>query len=137
MARRFQRLGELEAGVKSEIDISPLIDVVFILLIFFIVTTVFVEETGIEVNKPRAATQQDLERNSILIGVSHTGQVFYGGREIGVAGVRSIVARLMRQEPMPVIIQADRETPTEATVAVLDEARLAGAENVFVSTVND
>lgn len=137
MARRFQRLGELEGGVKSEIDISPLIDVVFILLIFFIVTTVFVEETGIEVNKPRAATQQDLERNSILIGVSRTGQVFYGGREIGVAGVRSIVSRLMKQEPMPVIIQADRETPTESTVSVLDEARLAGAENVFVSTVND
>ncbi|MBL9155936.1 MAG: biopolymer transporter ExbD [Verrucomicrobiales bacterium] len=137
MARRFQRLGELENGVKSEIDISPLIDVVFILLIFFIVTTVFVEETGIEVNKPRAATQQDLERNSILIGVSRTGQVFYGGREIGVAGVRSVVSRLMKQDPMPVIIQADRETPTESTVSVLDEARLAGAENVFVSTVND
>lgn len=137
MPRRFQRLGELESGVKSEIDISPLIDVVFILLIFFIVTTVFVEETGIEVNKPRAATQQDLERNSILIGVTRTGQVFYGGREIGVAGVRSAVGRLLKQDPMPVIIQADRETPTEMTVSVLDEARLAGAENVFVSTVND
>jgi len=137
MPRRFQRLGELDSGVKSEIDISPLIDVVFILLIFFIVTTVFVEETGIEVNKPRAATQQDLERNSILIGVTRTGQVFYGGREIGVAGVRSVVGRLLKQDPMPVIIQADRETPTEMTVSVLDEARLAGAENVFVSTVND
>lgn len=137
MPRRFQRLGELDSGVKSEIDISPLIDVVFILLIFFIVTTVFVEETGIEVNKPRAATQQDLERNSILIGVSRTGQVFYGGREVGVAGVRSVVGRLLKQDPMPVIIQADRETPTEMTVSVLDEARLAGAENVFVSTVND
>lgn len=137
MPRRFQRLGELDSGVKSEIDISPLIDVVFILLIFFIVTTVFVEETGIEVNKPRAATQQDLERNSILIGVTRTGQVFYGGREIGVAGVRSAVGRLLKQDPMPVIIQADRETPTEMTVSVLDEARLAGAENVFVSTVND
>lgn len=137
MPRRFQRLGELDSGVKSEIDISPLIDVVFILLIFFIVTTVFVEETGIEVNKPRAATQQDLERNSILIGVTRTGQVFYGGREIGIAGVRSVVGRLLKQDPMPVIIQADRETPTEMTVSVLDEARLAGAENVFVSTVND
>ena len=137
MPRRFQRLGELDSGVKSEIDISPLIDVVFILLIFFIVTTVFVEETGIEVNKPRAATQQDLERNSILLGVTRTGQVFYGGREIGVAGVRSVVGRLLKQDPMPVIIQADRETPTEMTVSVLDEARLAGAENVFVSTVND
>ncbi len=137
MARRFQRFGDQDAGSKSEIDISPLIDVVFILLIFFIVTTVFVEETGVEINKPRAATQQDLERNSILIGVTRSGQVFYGGREIGVEGVRSTVGRLLKQDVMPVIIQADREAPTESTVSVLDEAKLAGAANVFVSTLND
>lgn len=137
MARRFQRFGEPVSDEKSEINISPLIDVVFILLIFFIVTTVFVEETGVEVNKPRAATQQDLEKNSILIGVTPGGQVFYGGREIGVAGVRSTVSRLLRQDTVPVIIQADRETPTESTVQVLDEAKLGGAQQVFVSTVND
>ncbi|NRB74609.1 MAG: biopolymer transporter ExbD [Verrucomicrobiales bacterium] len=137
MARKFQRFGEPTSDATSEINISPLIDVVFILLIFFIVTTVFVEETGVEVNKPRAATQQDLEKNSILIGVTPGGQVFYGGREIGVAGVRSTVSRLLRQDTMPVIIQADRDTPTESTVQVLDEAKLGGAQQVFVSTVND
>lgn len=137
MSRRFQRFGEPEPEVESEINISPLIDVVFILLIFFIVTTVFVEESGVEISKPRAASQQDLERNSILVGVTPAGQVFYGGREIGVAGVRSTVTRLLRQEEMPVIIQADRSTPTETTVQVLDEARLAGATKVFVSTTND
>lgn len=137
MARRFQRFGEPENEASGEINISPLIDVVFILLIFFIVTTVFVEETGVEVNKPRAATQQDLEKNSILIGITPAGQVFYGGREIGLTGVRSTVSRLLRLEPSPVIIQADSDTPTETTVAVLDEAKLGGAENVFVSTVND
>jgi biopolymer transport protein ExbD len=137
MARRFQRFSDIDSSSKSEIDISPLIDVVFILLIFFIVTTVFVEETGVEINKPRAATQEDLERNSILIGVTRDGEVFYGGREIGVTGVRPTVSRLLKQETMPVIIQADRTTPTEATVSVLDEARLAGAVSVFVSTVND
>lgn len=137
MSRRFQRFGEPTSEASSEINISPLIDVVFILLIFFIVTTVFVEETGIEISKPRAATQQDLERNSILIGVSQNGEVFYGGREIGVDGVRSTVSRLLLQEDMPVIIQADRNTPTESTVRVLDEAKLAGAERVFVSTIND
>ncbi len=137
MAKRFQRFSDIDSETKSEIDIAPLIDVVFILLIFFIVTTVFVEETGIEINKPRAATQQDLERNSILIGVTRNGEVFYGGSEIGVAGVRSTVARLLKQDPMPVIIQADRDTPTESTVSVLDEARQAGATNVFVSTIND
>lgn len=137
MAKRFQRFSAADPESNSEIDISPLIDVVFILLIFFIVTTVFVEETGVEINKPRAATQQDLERNSILLGVTRNGEVYYGGSEIGVSGVRSTVTRLLKLDPMPVIIQADRDTPTEATVSVLDEARAAGASNVFVSTIND
>src|SRR5690606_23720832 len=104
MARRFQRFGEPGTGSTEEINISPLIDVVFILLIFFIVTTVFVEETGIEVEKPRAATQTDIQKNSILIGITSAGQVFYGGREIGTAGVRSTIGRLVRQDDLPVII---------------------------------
>ncbi|MEX2579987.1 MAG: biopolymer transporter ExbD [Verrucomicrobiales bacterium] len=137
MARRFQRFGEPGASTSGEINISPLIDVVFILLIFFIVTTVFVEETGIEIEKPRAATQRDIERNSILIGITASGQVFYGGREIGTVGVRSTVGRLLQQGDLPVIIQADRETPTETTVGVLDEAKLGGAARVFVSTLDE
>ena len=137
MARRFQRFGDTATESTSEINISPLIDVVFILLIFFIVTTVFVEETGIDIVKPRAATQQDIEKNSILIGIAPSGQVYYGGREIGVSGVRSTVARLLRNDDMPVIIQADSSTSTENTVRVLDEAKLAGATRVFVSTVDE
>lgn len=138
MPRFRQSWGADEAASnEGEINISPLIDIVFILLIFFIVTTVFVEETGIKVDKPRAAAQQDLEQNSILIGITPAGDVFYGGRNIGVEGVRSVVSRLLKQEVMPVIIQADKSTPTEATVSVLDEAKLAGAEQVFVSTVSD
>ncbi|NNE90633.1 MAG: biopolymer transporter ExbD [Verrucomicrobiales bacterium] len=140
MANRFHRFGNgagLDEESTSEINISPLIDIVFILLIFFIVTTVFVEETGIEVEKPRAASQNELEKNSILIGITPEGSVFYGGREIGVGGVRAVVGRLLKQESkqMPVIIQADQRTPTETTVEVLDEAKLAGAVKVFVSTL--
>lgn len=135
--RRFQRFSDNNADSTSEINISPLIDVVFILLIFFIVTTVFVEETGIDIDKPRAATQQDLEKNSILIGINPSGGVFYGGREIGTGGVRAVVSRLIRQDDMPVIIQADRRTPTQTTVEVMDEAKLGGAAKVFVSTTNE
>ncbi len=137
MSKRFHRFGDAEEGSPLAIDIAPLIDCVFILLIFFIVTTEFVEETGVEVSKPRAATQQELEAASILIGVTSSGKVYYGGREIGVEGVRATVARLLKQEPRPVILQADQETPTQTTVSVLDEAKLGGAENVFVSTLND
>lgn len=119
---------------SDEINISPLIDMVFILLIFFIVTTVFVEETGVEVNKPQAASALDLEKNSILIAITDSGQVVYGGRDIGTGGVRSIVRRLTQTESMPVIIQADRSVPTELLVRVIDEAKLGGAVAVSIST---
>ncbi len=118
----------------SEINISPLIDVVFILLIFFIVTTVFFEETGVEINKPQAISQVDLESNSILIAVTADGQVFYGGRNIGVVGVRNLVKRMSAREPQPVILQADDMVPTRLLVKVLDEAKLGGALTVNVST---
>ena len=120
----------------DEINISPLIDMVFILLIFFIVTTVFVEETGVEVNKPQAASAVDLDKNSILIAITADGKVVYGGREIGPTGVRSTVRRLVQREEMPVIIQADKSVRTELLVRVIDEAKLAGASTVNLSTTS-
>ena len=119
----------------TELNISPLIDMVFILLIFFIVTTVFVEETGIEVTKPQAASAIQLEKNSILIAISANGNVIYGGREIGVGGVRGIVRRLIQEDAkMPIILQADETVPTRLLVRVIDEAKMAGAYSVNIST---
>jgi biopolymer transport protein ExbD len=128
-----RRFSDSDAG-SDEINISPLIDMVFILLIFFIVTTVFVEETGVDVNKPQASSAQDLEKNSILIAITANQKVVYGGREIGPAGVRATVRRLTQKEKMPVIVQADKTVPTELLVRVIDEAKLAGAESVNVAT---
>ena len=86
----------------EDINISPLIDMVFILLIFFIVTTVFVEEPGIDVVKPMAFNAQDLPKNCILIGVTASDNVFYGGEEVGLNGIRVKVRRLIRAEsPVP------------------------------------
>ena len=136
MPRGFQRQRANQGETSGEINISPLIDVVFILLIFFIVTTVFVDETGVKVDKPRAASQQDIEKESILIGITAEGGVYYGGREIGVGGVRAVISRLQQEQQRPVVIQADRETDTERTIDVLDEAKIGGAQTVFVSTVS-
>ena len=120
---------------SESIDISPLIDVVFLLLIFFIVTTVFVKETGVEISKPRAASSEDLERQSILIAITNEGRVWQGGREIGQDGVRAVVATLLEETPeTPVIIRADATTPTQATVSVIDSAKLAGATSVSLAT---
>jgi biopolymer transport protein ExbD len=123
------------APSSEDINISPLIDMVFILLIFFIVTTVFVEETGVEVTKPQAASQVQLEKNSILIAITSNNNVVYANREIGINGVRGVVRRLVQEDPrMPVIIQADESVPTRLLVRVIDEAKLAGAQSVNIST---
>ncbi|MFT5837375.1 MAG: biopolymer transport protein ExbD [Candidatus Azotimanducaceae bacterium] len=119
---------------QVEINLSPMIDMVFILLIFFIVTTVFVEETGVEVNKPEAAAAIQLEKNSILIAVTADGKVIYGGREIGVSGVAPIVKRLTLQEDIPVIIQADSAANHGLFARVYGEAKLAGAKSINFST---
>ncbi|MDP4624632.1 MAG: biopolymer transporter ExbD [Akkermansiaceae bacterium] len=131
--KRFRHTTSPETSVG--IDISPLIDVVFLLLIFFIVTTVFVNETGIEISKPRAASSDDLDRQSILIAITSEGRVWQGGREIGMDGVRPVVAALIGETPdTPVIIRADASTPTQSTVSVIDSAKLAGATSVSLAT---
>ena len=96
-----------------EINLSPMIDMVFILLIFFIVTTVFVEETGVEVNKPEAAAAIQLEKNSILIAVTKNNKVIYGGRDIGISGVSAIVKRLTLNEDIPVLSKQMKVPVTE------------------------
>ena len=116
-----------------DINISPLIDMVFILLIFFIVTTVFVEETGVKVEKPEAASAVQLEKNSILIAVTSKGQVVYGGKEIGVSGVRAVIRRLTNKEDMPVIVQVDEGSNAGLVVRVIDESKLGGAKNISLS----
>lgn len=132
---RRRRVFSGNSGGSDDINISPLIDMVFILLIFFIVTTVFVEETGIEVTKPQAASAIQLEKTSILIAISASGNVVYGGREIGPNGVRAVVRRLIQEDAdIPVIIQADESVPTRLLVRVIDEAKLAGAVSVNIST---
>jgi len=119
---------------ESTIDISPLIDCVFILLIFFIVTTTFVEETGVEVDKPQAASAERLEKNSILIALTEKGEVVYGGREIGVSGVQPLVKRMLQKENLPVIIQADSVSQSSVLIRIIDEAKLAGATKVSVAS---
>ena len=119
---------------EASIDISPLMDCVFILLIFFIVTTTFVEETGVEVDKPQAASSVQLEKTSILIALTSNGEVVYGGRQIGLSGVRPLVKRMLQKEDVPVIIQADAAAQSGLLVRLIDEAKLAGATKVSLAT---
>ena len=129
--KRFRYLRNSE---ETGINISPLIDMMFLLLIFFIVTTAFVEEVGMDVQKPTAASAAMLEKKSIMIGVSNDGRVVYGAKEIGLNGVRGLVARLLTGEDRPVIIIADESRRSGVLVDVIDECKLAGAKKVSIAT---
>ena len=124
-----------ERGV--EVNMSPLIDCVFLLLIFFIVTTVFVEETGVEIQKPQAASAQDLDKHSILIALTPEGNIVYGGRAIGLNSVRGIVSRQLREKEVPVIILADEEARTRPLVDLIDECKLGGARQVSIAAARE
>ena len=132
-------MGRFRAAAAEEendtvIDMSPLIDCVFILLIFFIVTTVFVEETGVEVNKPPAGgTASDLEKTSILIAITDEDEVIYGRENIGAKGVGRIVRREFSSNPeIPVIIQGDEDSSHGKFAEVLQEVK-AVDPNIKVS----
>ncbi|MDI6774199.1 MAG: biopolymer transporter ExbD [Verrucomicrobiota bacterium] len=116
-----------------DVNMAPLIDCVFLLLIFFITTTVFVEETGVEVQKPKAVSARDLERNSILIALTADGKIVYGGRQIDLNSVRGVVAQQLRDKDLPVIVFADDASRSGRLVDLIDECKIAGAKHVSVA----
>lgn len=132
MSRLRKHRGDDDA---VEINLSPMIDCIFILLIFFIVTTVFVEETGVEVNRPDASSSVQLEKNSILIAITANDKVVYGGKDIGITGVGPQIKQLLLKEDIPVIIQADEGASHGIFAKVYGEAKLAGATQINFSTL--
>lgn len=120
---------------SSEIDLTPMLDVVFIMLIFFIVTASFIKESGIEVNRPEASTQQKMENVNILIGVSPTNEIWIDNRRVDKRSVRSVVERMHAENPKgAVVIQADKASNTETVTSVIDSARAAGVYDVSLAT---
>lgn len=130
MSRRRQRHKEEDTGI----DLTPMLDVVFIMLIFFIVTTSFVKESGLDVNRPSAATAEQKERANILIAISEVGDIWIQKRRIDVRSVRANVERMHAESPEgSVVIQADQKSETGLLVQVMDQVRLAGVENVSIA----
>ncbi len=119
---------------EEEVNLTPMLDVVFILLIFFIVTASFVKESGIDINRPAAATAVRKERGNILVAITPTGQIWIERRQIDVRAVRANIERLHAENPQgAVVIQADRESKNGLLVEVMDAAKLAGVENISIA----
>lgn len=119
----------------SGVDITPMLDVVFIMLIFFIVTATFIKESGIEVDKPDAATAEVQEKASILVAIDASDQVWINRRPVDIRSVRSIIERLHAENPKgTVVIQADRQSRNDMLVQVMDASRRAGVFNIAMAT---
>lgn len=120
------------------INLTPLIDMVFILLIFFLVTASFTKESGIDVDRPTAQTAVREEQGSMIIGISKEGEIWIDNQNIELRAVRAHVEHLHAQNPEgTVIILADENSRTGTTVDVLDQVRLAGVANVSIAASNE
>mgnify|MGYP000397286165 FL=1 len=123
-----------QSGAVAEINMTPLIDMVFILLIFFIVTSTFVKETGVDVSRPSAKTAVKKELANILISITPNGEVWMDKRQVDRRAVRANVERMHAENPEgSVIILADKEAKTGLLIEVMDQARLAGVANVSIA----
>lgn len=118
----------------NNIDLTPMLDVIFIMLIFFIVTTSFVKESGVTVNRPTAQTSEEKKGSNILIAIRANGEIWIDRRAVDVRAVRSNIERMKAENPEgSVIIQADEYSPTGLTVKVMDQVRMAGITNISIA----
>ncbi|MGF2685695.1 ExbD/TolR family protein [Marinobacter sp. DUT-3] len=132
--RRFA-WNDNEPADESTIDVTPMLDVVFILLIFFLVTASFVRESGIEVERPEATTAESRDNAAILIAIDDSDAVWIDGRQVGTDSITGIVARLHSENPRgSVVIQADAEASTRTLVAAMDATRRAGVVDIALAT---
>ena len=132
MRKQRQLLAEEE---ENEINLTPMLDVVFIMLIFFIVTASFIKEAGIQVERPDAPTAEKQEDASILIAISANDEIWIDRRETDPRAVRGMIERLHAENPKgSIVIQADEESTNEMLVIVMEAAKQAGVANVAIAT---
>jgi len=131
--RRFTQKKQQE---ETEINLTPMLDVVFIMLIFFIVTTSFIKETGIEVNRPSAKSTQSKAQANILIAIKNNDEIWIDKRMVDIRSVRANIERLKASNTQnSVVIQSDEASKTGTLVKVMDQIRLAGIFAISISTL--
>jgi len=122
---------------EASIDIAPLMDMVFILLIFFIVTSTFTRETGVEVSKPQAQTASQLEKENILIAITRDGTIHIDERQVDLAGLSDVLKGILAKNPeREAVLIADKNAITEKLVSVIDACTLAGVKKVSIAALN-
>lgn len=135
----MRRFSQKKSKEETEINLTPMLDVVFIMLIFFIVTTSFVKETGIEINRPSAKSTDQKSKANILIAIRNNNEIWIDKRMVDIRSVRANIEKLKAENNAEgsVVIQSDSESKTGVLVKVMDQVRLAGIFNISISTLKD
>ncbi len=122
----------------TEIDMTPMLDIVFIMLIFFIVTTSFIKEAGVDVKRPDASTAQRQEASSIYVAITPEGEIWIDRQMVDLRALRTQVERLRLENPeAAAVIQADTDARHGLVVKVMDQLRLGGVETISVAATQD
>ena len=130
----MRRKNSLETDDEIDLNITPMLDIVFIILIFFVVSTSFIKESGVDVSRPAASSAERKERGNIMIGITADNQVWIDRRQIDARVVRANLERLHAENPeAAVVIQADTNSRTGLLVQVIDQSRLAGVTDVSIA----
>ena len=123
---------------ENEINLTPMLDVVFIMLIFFIVTASFIKEAGIDVDRPDAPSADSQDDAAILIAISANDEIWIDRRQTEPNAVRGMIERLHAENPKgSIVIQADEESTNEMLVVVMEAAKQAGVTNVAIAALKD
>ncbi len=123
---------------ELEINLTPMLDIVFIMLIFFIVTAVFVKEAGVQVEKPVAVNATEQGRVSIIVAITANNEVWVNRKHVEIKAVKSIIEKLHSENPKGTVsVQADRKAKAGVTLEVMEAVRLAGVPNVSISALED
>ena len=123
---------------ENEINLTPMLDVVFIMLIFFIVTASFIKEAGIDVDRPDAPSADSQDDAAILIAISANDEIWIDRRQTDPNAVRGMIERLHAENPKgSIVIQADEESTNEMLVVVMEAAKQAGVTNVAIAALKD
>ncbi len=123
---------------QAELDMTPMLDIVFIMLIFFIVTTVFVKEAGIEILKPNAFNVQEKKNAYIFVGINEAGDIYLDKKVVEPAALRTRIEAMLLENPEGgVVIQADRRSKVVPVLQVIDAAKAAGVKDVSVAASSE
>ena len=126
-----------QTDTMPDINMSPMVDMIFLLLIFFMVTTVFTKDAGIGINRPQADTAQPLQQDAMILTITEDGEIRHAGQSYQIKQIPNLVKEQLPDKNGSITIIADKNAPTGLTVRLIDQCRLGGITDVSIAATTE